>query len=122
MQEYVNVDFSRGVAIVGLVGNPGSGRIIAEGRYVRRVDRPYGDVAFVVDEEFQGLGIASFVFRMLIQVARERGIKGFTADVIASNRGMMKVLERSGLPVKAQVDAGVYEITMPFDPDNGAAT
>jgi acyl-CoA hydrolase/GNAT superfamily N-acetyltransferase len=121
MQEYVNVDFSRGIAIVGLVGNRGAGRIIAEGRYVRRADRPYGDVAFVVDEEFQGLGIASFLFKMLIQCARERGFKGFTADVLASNRGMMKVLEKSGLAVKARIEAGVYEITMPFERDNEPA-
>lgn len=120
MQKYVNVDFSRSMAVVGLVGKPGSGRIIAEGRYVRRADRPYGDVAFVVDEEFQGLGIASFIFRMLIQFARERGLKGFTADVLTSNRGMMKVLENSGLPVEARVEAGVYEVTMPFETDKGA--
>ena len=101
------------------IGAPG--RIIAEGRYVRRADRPYGDVAFVVDEEFQGLGIASFIFRMLIQCARERGLKGFTADVLASNRGMMKVLEKSGLPVKARIEAGVYEVTMPFERDNEPA-
>jgi acyl-CoA hydrolase/GNAT superfamily N-acetyltransferase len=117
MQEYVNVDFSRGISIVGLVGNRGAGRIIAEGRFMRMADRPYGDVAFVVDEDFQGLGIASYIFSMLIQCARERGLKGLTADVLASNRGMMKVLEKSGLPVKAKIDAGVYEVVMPFDSD-----
>lgn len=119
MQEYVNVDFSRALSLVGLVGNPGRGRVIAEGRYVRLADRPCGDLAFVVDEEYQGVGIASFIFSMLVQFARERGLKGFTADVVASNRGMMKVLEKSGLPVKARLEAEVYEVTMPFETDNG---
>jgi len=119
MQEYVNVDFSRSLSIVGLVGNPGSGRIIAEGRYVRRVERPYGDIAFVVDEDYQGMGIASFIFRMLIQCARERGLKGFTANVVASNRGVMKLVEKSGLPVKARLEAGVFEMTMPFETGDG---
>ena len=117
MQEYVNVDYRRTMSIVGLVGDPGSGRIIAEGRYVRSSERPYGDMAFVVDEKYQGLGIASFMFKMLIQVARERGLKGFTADVVASNRAMMKVLEKSGLSVKARLEMGAYEVTMPFGDD-----
>jgi acyl-CoA hydrolase/GNAT superfamily N-acetyltransferase len=117
MQEYVNVDFSRGIAIVGLMGSRGAGRIIAEGRFFRRSDRPYGDVAFVVDEKFQGLGIASYIFGMLIQCARERGLKGLTADILASNRGMMRVLEKSGLPVKARIEGGVYEVIMPFESD-----
>lgn len=117
MQEYVNVDFSRGIAIVGLAGSRGAEHIIAEGRFVRRADRPYGDVAFVVDEEFQGLGIASYIFSMLIQCARERGLKGLTADVLATNRSMMKVLEKSGLPVKARMESGVYEVVMLFEND-----
>jgi acyl-CoA hydrolase/RimJ/RimL family protein N-acetyltransferase len=115
MQAYVNVDFSRIMSIVGLVGEPGRGKIIAEARYVRNASRPYGDTAFVVDEQYQGMGIASFMFKMLIQLARERGLKGFTADVVASNRGMMKVLEKSGLTVKARLEMGVYEVTMPFE-------
>ncbi|MDQ7785559.1 MAG: GNAT family N-acetyltransferase [Desulfomonilaceae bacterium] len=115
IQEYVNVDFSKTMSIVGLVGEPGRGRIIAEARYVRLANRPYGDVAFVVDEEYQGKGIASFMFKMLIQLAKERGLQGFTADVVASNRSMMKVFENSGLPVKARLEMGVYEVTMPFE-------
>ncbi len=122
MQAYVNVDFSRTMSIVGLVGEPGRGRIIAEARYVRSANRPYGDMAFVVDEDYQGMGIASFLFKMLIQLAKERGLQGFTADVLSSNRGMMKVLEKSSLTVKARLEEGVYEVTMPFERDTGTDT
>ncbi len=118
MQEYVHVDFSKALSIVGLVGKSGSGRVIAEGRFARRDDKPYGDVAFVVDEAYQGLGIASDIFKMLIKHAKERGLKGMTADVVASNRSMMKVLEKSGLPVKARLESGVYTVTMPFETED----
>lgn len=118
MQEYVHVDFSKALSIVGLVGKSGSGRVIAEGRFARRSDKPYADVAFVVDEEYQGLGIASFIFKLLIKHAKERGLKGMTADVVASNRSMMKVLEKSGLPVKARLDSSVYHVTMPFETED----
>jgi hypothetical protein len=34
MQEYVNVDYSKALSLVGLVGPAGQGTIIAEARYV----------------------------------------------------------------------------------------
>ena len=35
MQEYVNVDWNQVMSIVGLIGEEGKGRIIAEARYIR---------------------------------------------------------------------------------------
>lgn len=115
MQEYVNVDCNRAISIVGLTGPPEQERIIAEARYIKHPDRPYADVAFIVDEANQGFGIASYMYRMLIQVAKERGLKGFTADVLGSNKAMMKVFEQGGIPVKATISQGVYELTIPFE-------
>ncbi|MCP4599407.1 MAG: GNAT family N-acetyltransferase [Proteobacteria bacterium] len=111
MQSYVNVNFRLAMSIVGLVED----QIIAEGRFVKDKQRPYADVAFVVDEEYQGLGIASYLLQILMRTAKERGLQGFTADVLASNKRMMKVFEKAGLPVAARLDSGVYELTMPFD-------
>jgi acyl-CoA hydrolase/GNAT superfamily N-acetyltransferase len=114
MQEYVNVDYQRFMSIVGTVNESGSETIIAEGRYVRHHDRPYADVAFVVDENFQGRGIASFLFKMLIRAAREQGIEGFTADVLADNKAMLKVFEQAHSPIRAVLEFGVYNLTIPF--------
>jgi GNAT superfamily N-acetyltransferase len=116
MQEYVNVDCNRAMSVVGLVGEPGRERIIAEARYVKDQRRPYADVAFVVDEKYQGLGIATFLYDMLIHIAKERGIRGFTADVLASNKPMMKVFEKGDLPVKASLEQGVFHLTIDFEP------
>jgi acyl-CoA hydrolase/GNAT superfamily N-acetyltransferase len=115
MQEYVNVDFSHVLSIVGLVGNKGEGNIIAEARFIRDRHRPYAEVAFVVDETYQGLGVASYLLQRLIQLAKKRGLKGFTADVLATNKAMIKVFEKAGLPVKAKLEYGVYRLTIPFD-------
>jgi GNAT superfamily N-acetyltransferase len=117
MQEYVNVDYKNTMSIVGLVGDPGSGTIIAEGRYIRMPDPQWADVAFVVDEAYQGKGIATYMLLFLIEIAKENGIKGFKADVLASNKPMLKVFEKAQYPIKATLDSGVYELTMPFYKD-----
>ncbi len=117
MQEYVNVDFRQAMSIVGVIGDIGKGQIIAEARFVKHPGKPYGDVAFIVDEKYQGLGIASYMYAMLTRLAKERCLHGFTADVLASNHSMMRVFEKGGHEIKATLSGGVYELVIPFSPD-----
>ena len=112
MQAYVNVDWSKDMSIVGLIGGPGEERIIAEGRYLADARGDWAEVAFVVDENYQSLGICSHLFRMLARLARERGMKGFYADVLSSNMGMIKVFKRSGLKVNEVMDQKYCAITI----------
>jgi acyl-CoA hydrolase len=114
MQEYVNIDYGQVMSIVGLINEPGQGHIIAEARFVKEHDRPWADVAFVVDEQFSGFGIATYLYKMLIRLAKERGLQGFTADVLSSNAAMMAVFEKGGI-VKAKLEYGVYKLSMPFE-------
>lgn len=114
MQNYVNINYDTTTSIVGLVGDVGHGRIIAEARFVMNKERTFADVAFVVDEEYQNIGIASYLYKRLIEIGKEKGLKGFTADVLASNREMMKVFEKFGLEVKSRMEDGVYSLTILF--------
>jgi acyl-CoA hydrolase/GNAT superfamily N-acetyltransferase len=115
MQEYVNVDYKKIMSIVGIIEESGAEHIIAEARYVRLKDSSFADVAFIVEEKYQGTGIGSYLFRKLAKIARKRGIEGFTADVITDNKPMLKVFEKSEFPVHAVVNTGVYELTIPFN-------
>ena len=116
MQEYVNVDWNQVMSIVGLVGEEGKGRIIAEARFIRIPGSPFAEVVFVVDEEYQRHGIATYLYRLLIRLARERGVRGFVAEVLYSNiGGIMKVFKKGNLPIKAHLEGGVYHLEIPFD-------
>ena len=114
MQEYVNVDYRYVMSIVGVIEAVGVEKIIAEARYVRSKDHQHADTAFVVDEMYQGRGIASFLFDKLIRVGREEGVGGFTADVLADNKGMLNVFEKAPFPVQAVLSGGIYRLTIPF--------
>jgi GNAT superfamily N-acetyltransferase len=115
IQKYVNLNCDRTLSIVGVVGESCKERIIAEARYVKDLYRPYADLAFAVDENYHGLGVASYLYKMLVQLAKERGLTGFTADVLASNKPMMRVFEKGDLTVNAQLDKDIYKLTIPFD-------
>jgi len=116
MQEYVNVDWNQVMSIVGLVGEEGKGRIIAEARYIKIPGNPFAEIVFVVDENYQHLGVATFLYRMLIRVAKERGVRGFVAEVLYSNiGGIMKVFKKGDLAVNAHLEGGVYHLEIPFN-------
>jgi len=114
MQDYVNVDYRKTMSIVGLAEKPGERRIIAEGRFVTVPEGAYADAAFVVDESYKGRGIGTFMFETLSKIARDRGLKGFKAEVLASNTSMLKVFEKSPVPIRMLLNSGVYELTIPF--------
>ncbi len=116
MQTYVNVDWNDVMSIVGVVGKPGHGSIVAEARYLVDPDGGWAEIAFVVDESCQRMGISTFVFKLLVRLAREKGIKGFWADVLVSNSAMMKVFHKSGLPVHTEMEDNLYHVRIPFDP------
>jgi RimJ/RimL family protein N-acetyltransferase len=117
IQEYVNVNWSRTMSIVGIAEREDQRRVIAEARYIRQDVQPLAEVVFVVDEAYQGLGIASFLFQMLMRLARERGVEGFTADVLFSNQAMMKVFRRSAPTLKARLQNGIYQVEIPLAPE-----
>ena len=61
------------------------------------------------------MGIATYMYEMLIRLAKERGLKGFTAKVLQANKVMMKVFENGHLPINAKLRNGVYKLKIPFD-------
>jgi acyl-CoA hydrolase/GNAT superfamily N-acetyltransferase len=115
MQTYVNIDYHSEMSIAALINEPGQEIIIAEARYASDEESGFGELAFFVDEKYQGLGIALYLYNLLTRLARERGLDGFTASVLQENKGMLKVFEKGGLPMKALLKNGIYKLRMPFN-------
>jgi len=108
---YLNVDFVRHVALVALVDEAAGPVIAGGGRYI--VAEPgRAEVAFGVDDAHQGQGIASALMRHLVVIAREAGMKALIAEVLPDNVSMLKVFERSGLPMTTRREAGVVHVTL----------
>ena len=121
MQAYVNIDYSNELSIVALVDEADKREIIAEARYMKSELSGYADVAFVVDEKYHGLGIGTYLYLMLVRLAKERGLKGFTAEILETNTGMIKVFEKGRLPMDARVQDGIYRLKITFDDSTSQA-
>jgi GNAT superfamily N-acetyltransferase len=103
---------------VVLIVTRGSGAgetVIGSGRYVvtSANDRARSaEDAFMVEEDYHGLGIASRLLKHLAEVARSQGIAAFDATVLAENRAMMSVFARSGLPMRKRNEGGEVCVTL----------
>lgn len=107
---FVNVDFVNHVALVAVLKEADSASIVAGGRYI--VENPgMAEVAFAVVDDYQGQGIGAVLLRHLAAIARQAGLKEFTAEVLPDNTPMLKVFERSGLKFNSKRSAdGVHVI------------
>lgn len=108
---FVNVDFVGHVALVAVVEEGGHPVIAAGGRYV--VQQPgSAEVAFVVTDRYQGQGVGAALLRHLAAIARDAGLREFTAEVLPENIPMLKVFEKSGLKMNTKRQPGVVHITL----------
>jgi RimJ/RimL family protein N-acetyltransferase len=109
------VDFEKVVALVATVGEGEDEVIIGSGRYISFGDahpQPSAEVAFAVEEDYGGQGLASRLLRHLASIGREKGISSFEAEVLPENKAMLTVFERSGLPMTKAYQGGSLHVTL----------
>jgi GNAT superfamily N-acetyltransferase len=92
------------------VQNAGEEVIIGFGEYVARGES--AEIAFVVEEDWQGRGIASRLLQHLIRIAHQRGVVQFEAEVLKENGPMLAVFRHSGLPMATRNGDDVVLVTL----------
>jgi RimJ/RimL family protein N-acetyltransferase len=59
-------------------------------------------------------GIATFLLKFLITIAKRNGIAGFTAEVLRNNKPMMAVFDKSGCKINTITEENVYSYELDF--------
>lgn len=116
------IDFVRLAALVVTLGEGADEIIIGSATYVAD-DAADGariaEVAFTVEEDFQGQGLAGRLLAELAGIARSHGIARFEAEVLAHNGAMLAVFRRSGLPMQLRQAGEVVHVTLALEPPPG---
>jgi GNAT superfamily N-acetyltransferase len=115
-QQWASVDYRKNMSMIGLVRIGGHQEIIAIGSYADESDTQ-AEVAFVVREDFQGLGIASYLLAGLERIAKENHFKSFSATVLRENTAMLHVFKKRYPHAKTSVSGG-SDVTMHMDFDD----
>ncbi len=99
-------------------------QIIAVGRYIR-LGSGEAEVAFVVQDGYQGHGIGTELFTLLARIGWDDGIRRFVADTYADNGAMLDVFMQTPGAVtvlKTRRDGNVIHLTMGVAPPGAVLT
>jgi len=108
-------DFDRVVALLITVGAAEDEVVIGGASYVilDTVAPPQSaELAFLVEEDYQGRGLASALLRHMIRIGRAKGLDQFEADVLAQNLTMLRVFRQSGLPMRQKQSGNIVHVVL----------
>ncbi|MDR3556743.1 MAG: GNAT family N-acetyltransferase [Syntrophobacteraceae bacterium] len=92
-EQWASVDYRKNMSLIGLTSVSGHQEIMAIASYAQTEDGR-AEVAFVVGDGFQGMGIGSRMVEILEGIARKNDYKGFTAYVLRENRSMLHIFRK----------------------------
>jgi len=116
IETFTTVDPPRRVVLFALEGDD----VIAMASYDRCGETDAAEVAFVVDDAHQGLGIGTLLLEDLASIARSQGFHAFVADTLLRNDAMLAVFRDSGLAYQRDLAHGVVHLTLAIDPSDAA--
>jgi len=113
----LEVDYTKNMAVV-IESEPDDeeSKLVGVGRYHTDPATNYAETAFVIRDDWQGHGLGTTLLHHVIDIARENGVAGFTAEVLGEDRGMRHVFHKSGLEIQSQLNGGIYSLTMALSP------
>jgi len=105
-----DVDYCRRLALVVERDAEGGVELVGVGRYEPTAMPDRAEVAFVIEDRWQGRGLGSALFDALLAAAEARGIREFCADVLATNSRMLDLIARRARIVERRSDGGVVSL------------
>lgn len=116
LQDFTVIDYSNEMIILALEKTKKKKRpkIVGLGQYAIIESTHTADVAFVIRDDHQNLGIGRELLAYLTVLAKRRGLLGFSADVLMENLAMLHLFESRGFDIQKRTSEGVYEIKMMF--------
>ena len=110
---FMNIDFINHVALIALVAENGRRIIAGGGRYIV-VQPGRAEVAFLVVDGYQGLGIGSALARHLAGLARRSGLEELVADVLPENTVMLKLFKKLGFTAGPKREPQIVHLLLPL--------
>jgi RimJ/RimL family protein N-acetyltransferase len=121
LERITGADFAHNFALLLTIGAGDNEVVIGGATYFTVEAGPSArsaELAFTVEEDYQGQGTASLLMRHMIRVARENNLTHLTADVLVRNLPMLAVFKRSGLPMTTQREGDVVHVTLSLQSEN----
>ena len=110
--QFTHVDYVDRMALLATRGDGVTEEILAVVRYDRLAGTQEAEVAFVVQDAWQGHGLATALLHDLAAYAHAHGVERFVALTMGANARMLDVLHKCGFPCRTRYDGGDIVATL----------
>jgi GNAT superfamily N-acetyltransferase len=110
LKRFTELDFIDHVGLAATLTEDGRERFVGVGRYVRGKDPHRAEIAFAVQDDYQGHGIGTILLEHLANIARNNGIAELEAEVLPDNHQMLEVFAHSGFKIRHPLEPGVVNL------------
>ncbi len=119
LQQFGVVDYSCSMMILAIIEGDNKETIVGIGQYDMNKGMHTAEVALVVKDEHQKMGVGHELLSYLTHLAMRRGLLGFTAEVLIDNKPMLDLFRNMGFDTEKRSEEGVYEMRMMFRDHEG---
>ncbi len=96
---YCQIDYDREIAFVCVTTKDGRDRIVGDARLIKQPDLDNAEMAVMVGDPWQGLGVGKSLCGRCINIARDLGIKRIWMEILKINFYMMGLSTKLGFRV-----------------------
>jgi acetyltransferase len=101
---FTQIDYDREMALIALTERGGRTVQLGVARYTIALDGEGCEFAIVVADEVQGTGLGSHLLGVLMEAARDRGLREMIGETMSTNDPMRSLAERMGFRVRTSKD------------------
>ncbi len=104
---YCNVDYDREIAIVAEIVENGKRKILGVSRVSIESDEKSGEMAFIVSDYWQGLGLGTKMVDYTLDIVKEKGIERVFAIMLQDNYRALSLTKKMGFKIDYLTDGTV---------------
>ena len=104
---YCNIDYDREIAIVAEATTGGKRRLLGVTRLSIEPDGKSGELAFIVGDEWQNLGLGTKIVDYTLEIAKEMGVENVYSIMLTDNYRAMSLTKKMGFCLEYLKDGTV---------------
>jgi acetyltransferase len=101
---YCNIDYDREIGIVAELEEEGRRQILGVVRLIIEPDEKNGEIAFIVADPWQGLGLGTKMVDYMIEICKDKGLETVYAFMLPDNYRAIRLLKKMGFTIEYTKD------------------
>jgi acetyltransferase len=115
---YCNIDYDREIAIVAELSEEGRRKILGVVRLSIEPDGKAGEIAFIVADPWQGLGLGTKMIDYMIEICKDKKLERIYGIMLAENSRAIGIMKQMGFTIE-YLDDGTVKATLNLKEERG---